>query len=484
MSLSWHWRDWPLKAKLLFLTLSTSALGIALVCFSLATLESRNYRNQMASELDTIASILAEQSAAAVLFEDRGQLNNILKSLQRIDTIQLGCIYDTAGNLLSELAQTSNAGSCPDLAMPQRLGFTDDHYQLLAPITVDDDTIGQLFLKCHLEVLDHHIRTFALAALGIGLVILVFVAIVAIRLQRVIAQPILALSDTAGQITQAHDYSLRAPVAGNDELGQLGKVFNEMIGTIESQNRRILNSQRELERTVEERTAELSLANRELEAFSYSVSHDLRQPLRAIDGFSQAMQEDCAGQLDQTARDYLSRVRSAAVRMGHLIDGLLILSRVSRQPLNYETVDISAMTSEICRELVEMNGDPPTRIDIQPDIRVGGDSRLLRIAFQNLLENAWKYSAKKPERRIEITAEPGQHAITISIRDNGAGFDMKYAEKLFTAFNRLHSPAEFAGTGIGLATVYRVIRRHHGNVSADSVLGESATFHVNLPLPA
>ena len=147
MSLNWHWRDWPLKAKLLLLTLSTSALGIALVCFSLATLESRNYRNQMASELDTIASILAEQSAAAVLFEDRGQLNNILKSLQRIETIQLGCIYDTAGNLLSELAQTSNAGSCPDLAMPQPLGFTDNHYQLLAPITVDDDTIGQLFLK-------------------------------------------------------------------------------------------------------------------------------------------------------------------------------------------------------------------------------------------------------------------------------------------------------------------------------------------------
>lgn len=477
-----RWRNWPLKRKLLFLTLFTSTLGIALVCLCLVVLENNSYRKQMESELHAIASILAEQSAAAVLFEDQGQLNNILSSLQIIDTIQLACVFNAENSLLSSLGETDDT-ACPDLAIPPALGFQADYYQLLVPIVIDAESVGKFYLRSHLQMLRQHIRYFVLATTGIGLLILLFLVLVALRLQRIISQPILDLSEVAGRIAQEHDYSIRAPISGRDELGRLGSVFNEMIATIQSQNQRILDSQKVLERKVEERTSELSLANRELEAFSYSVSHDLRQPLRAIDGFSQALEEDCTEQLDQTGRDYLHRIRAAANRMGHLIDGLLVLSRVSRQPLELETVDLSAMLAEIAEDLSQTTDKLPTQVLIQPDMNVGGDGRLLRIAFQNILENAWKYTARKEERIVEITARTGQHFATIAVKDNGAGFDMKYVDKLFVAFNRLHTPAEFTGTGIGLATVYRVIRRHHGDVSAESAPGEGATFYINLPLP-
>lgn len=479
----WRWRYWPLKTKLLFLTLFTSTLGIVLACTSLVFVENQNYRQQLESELHVIAGILAEQSSAALLFNDNEQLTNIISSLRKIETIKQACVFDASGMLMSALYIADDAG-CPDFSQQPPVGFVGDYYRLSLPVTFDEDTVGHIYLISHLEALRAHIQTFIFVALGIGVLIQVILVFVAFKLQRVVSQPILELSGAAERIALEHDYSIRVPVYGNDELGRLGTTFNDMIGTIEQQNRRILESRDGLERTVEDRTSQLSLANKELEAFSYSVSHDLRQPLRAIEGFGRALEEDCANLLNETGKDHLRRIRAASVRMAGLIDGLLVLSRVSRQPMESQRLNLSEMLRDIAEELNDLSDPLPTEVCIQPDMWVVGDGRMLRIAFQNLLENAWKYSAKEEARVIEVSATSEANYIMIAIQDNGVGFDMRYVDKLFVAFNRLHTPSEFGGTGIGLATVNRVILRHHGSISARSEVGKGARFCVRLPVSA
>ena len=231
-----------------------------------------------------------------------------------------------------------------------------------------------------------------------------------------------------------------------------------------------------LEELVRQRTAELESVNRELEAFSYSVSHDLRAPLRAIDGFARALNDDFADRFDSVARDYLDRVRNAAQRMGTLIDDLLQLSRVGRIELHPGEVDLSAMADEIVGQLAAAEPERQVSVEIAPHLRIQGDARLLHIVFSNLLGNAWKYTSKTEQARIVFGQERRDGQDVFYVRDNGTGFDMQYANKLFGAFQRLHG-TEFPGTGIGLATVARVIARLGGRVWAQGELGKGATFY-------
>jgi len=238
----------------------------------------------------------------------------------------------------------------------------------------------------------------------------------------------------------------------------------------------------ELEQRVEQRTHELQVANRELESFAYSVSHDLRAPLRAIEGFSQLIESEYAERLDERGKDYFRRVRGGATRMAGLIDDLLKLSRISRLKMERESVDLSALVREAAEDL--RGAEPERRVEwvIAPQVTVIGDRGLLQVAVQNLVGNAWKYSSKREVSRIEFgISETGARVKpAYFVHDNGAGFDMAYADKLFGAFQRLHSPGEFPGTGIGLATVKRIIQRHGGEVRAEGKPGEGATFYFTL----
>ena len=233
-----------------------------------------------------------------------------------------------------------------------------------------------------------------------------------------------------------------------------------------------------LEERVRLRTAELENTNRELEAFSYSVSHDLRSPLRTIDGFSLALEEDYAGAVDDVGRDYIRRVRSGVQRMGQLIDALLQLSRITRAELTREPVDLSHLASTVAATLAEENTGTPVRFRIEAGLHAEADAKLVQVAMENLLGNAVKFSSKVVEPVVEFGWDSTHSAWFV--RDNGAGFDMQYAAKLFNAFNRLHGDKDFKGSGIGLATVARVIRRHHGQISAESHVGHGATFWFTL----
>ncbi len=235
--------------------------------------------------------------------------------------------------------------------------------------------------------------------------------------------------------------------------------------------------EKSLERRVHERTAELEAANRELESFSYSVSHDLRAPLRSIDGFSKALLEDYIDSLDTTGQDYLKRVRASSQRMGQLIDDMLNLSRVTRSEMIREEVDVSQMAQQIVNEL--RGHDPERIVDVRitPNMTINGDARLLHVVLENLLGNAWKFTGSRPDARVEFGVENQGGTKVYFVRDNGAGFDMAYVNKLFTPFQRLHSIEQFQGTGVGLATVQRIIKRHGGRIWTDAKPNQGATFY-------
>jgi signal transduction histidine kinase len=224
----------------------------------------------------------------------------------------------------------------------------------------------------------------------------------------------------------------------------------------------------------------LEMTNRELEAFSYSVSHDLRAPLRAIDGFSQALEEEYAAQLDTQGCHYLQRIRAGTTHMARLIDDLLALSRIIRSDFERSTVDLSAMASAILGDLAQADPDRRVTVKVADRVTVEADARLLRIALQNLLENAWKFTSHTQNAIVEVGRRDENGVPVYFVRDNGAGFDMTHAGRLFGAFQRLHRADEFAGTGVGLATVQRVIHRHNGRVWADAAVGRGATFSFTL----
>jgi signal transduction histidine kinase len=237
----------------------------------------------------------------------------------------------------------------------------------------------------------------------------------------------------------------------------------------------------ELERRVVQRTEQLEATNRELESFAYAVSHDLRAPLRSMSGFSQLLQEAPSSQLDDKSRHYLQRIHEASRRMSALIEDLLSLSRISRSELAPRLLDLSQLIADSSATIRERYPDRAVELHIEPNMSVHGDARLLRIAIDNLLDNAWKYTAHTPAARVEVGSQlDAAGTRTFFVRDNGIGFDMAYSSKLFGPFQRLHSESQFPGTGIGLVTVQRILARHGGRIWVDAELNRGATFHFTI----
>jgi len=257
-------------------------------------------------------------------------------------------------------------------------------------------------------------------------------------------------------------------------------VFFQDVSTRKLAERKREQMQAELERQVQLRTADLQAMLAELEAFSYSVSHDLRAPLRSLDGFSQALLEDYADKLESDGKMYLDRIRANAQKMAQLIDALLQLSRVTRAELNPMAVNLSAMVAQIAGELRVSGNGRDCQFRIEPGITAEADPKLIEVALQNLLDNAWKFTARRQNACIEFGLTQYKNGSACYVRDNGAGFDMKYNDKLFIAFQRLHDVRDYEGTGIGLATVSRIFKRHGGRIWAEGAPNQGACFYFTL----
>lgn len=288
----------------------------------------------------------------------------------------------------------------------------------------------------------------------------------------------LRVDERTAQLQSAHDELQRT----NGELMQLTL---ELEGRVTQRTEEIRKLNEELEHRVEQRTAELATLNTELEAFSYSVSHDLRAPLRAIDGFSKAILDEYGQTLDQQACRYLERVRTGSQKMSRLIDDLIDLSRINRLALRKESISLTELARGVVADLQETDPSRKVAIEIAEGLSASGDARLITIVLVNLVGNAWKYTAKRPDAQI-VFAQQSQgsqnqgNETVFYVRDNGAGFDLQYADKLFAPFQRMHQDSEFEGTGIGLATVKRIISRHGGRIWAEAAVDKGATFYFSL----
>lgn len=440
------------------------------------------FERRLAHDMTVLASILGNNSRAALTFNDSGAATEILAALRVKQHISRAILHDAQGQWFAGYERSRDTtDSQPIFAESETNVFRKGYFAVGHDITLDQRRIGHIYLETDLEEWDKLLRNSAIVFVLIALLTIGLTLALAMLVQRIITGPINHLVETAREIYRRKDYGIRATKTTGDELGVLVDGFNEMLDEIQRRDADLRDAQTHLEQRVVERTAQLDAANKELEAFSYSVSHDLRAPLRSIDGFSQALLEDYPDRLDEQGRQYLMRVRANTQLMAGLIDDLLKLSRVTRAEIRRETVDLSALAESILEELKCAEPQRLVDVAIPPGLCAEGDQKLLGIALTNILSNAWKFTGRQPSARIELGAIDAGGEHTFYVRDNGVGFDMAYADKLFGVFQRLHAQSEFPGTGVGLATVQRIINRHGGRVWAESAIGNGATFYFTLP---
>ncbi|MCC7370313.1 MAG: HAMP domain-containing protein [Chloroflexi bacterium] len=448
--------------------------------------------------------LLADRSGAEIVTllairPDRMPLLTDVRGLPRGTTVS---IVDVRGNLLARSSEpATGAAVAQNVGATPVLGSTNARAELDQRASTDEDRVigfavadrapWVTYVDAPAEVALIAARTDFYRDLVIGIVMLVLALMLAWLISERITAPIRQLTADAVALG-AGQLSRRSAVQTDDEIGMLATAFNETAGAIEHLVSSLRATQNELralnvhlEQRVKDRTAQLAALNSELESFSFSVSHDLRAPLRRIDRFSVALIEDYGDRLDEEGRLMLERVSVGCEQMSQLIDDLLRLSRVSRTELTYQRVNLGSIATEIAAELRQAHPEQPVELVLAEDaaelLTVHGDPSLLRVVLQNLLANAWKFTRGKTHPRVECGAVLQDGQKICYVRDNGVGFDPTKADKLFRAFQRLHDAHDFEGTGVGLATVQRIVHRHGGRVWADGSVGSGATFWFTVP---
>jgi len=463
-----------------------SGAALLIACAAFVAYDLVSVRESMAHNVAIQAQIAGSNSVSALLFNDPRSAENTLSALKAAPNIISAVIYTPDGAAFATYSRDTSPAktkTLPSIAAGQgdAYWFKDGQLSVIHAIVFRGKPTGAVYILSDLREMTRRLKRYAGIAALVLLASLLAALPVASLFQRAVAEPIVHLAETARIVSRDKNYALRGTPTGNrDEPDVLIGAFNEMLEQIQERDGALRAAHEELEQRVQERTAQLAAANKELEAFSYSVSHDLRAPLRSIDGFSLALLEDSAERLDEEGKDHLQRIRAATQRMGMLIDDLLNLSRVTRTEIHKETVNLSALVHAVAAGLQE--AQPERKIDfrIENRLEANADARLVQVILENLLGNACKFTSKRTSPCIEFGQTRHNGSSAYFVRDNGAGFDAAYANRLFGAFQRLHGAAEFPGTGIGLATVQRIVRRHGGEIWAEGAVEKGATFYFTL----
>jgi signal transduction histidine kinase len=459
----------------------TSTAVLLLTGSALLFYDAMSFRRALVSALGTRAAILAANSTAALTFENPEDATDVLAALKTDPRIVAAALYDQDGELFATYPASAPAGTVPASAVAAGSRFESSSLVISQAVLDGGRGLGTIFIRSDLRTLHERQRIYALVVLLAILGSLGVAFVLSNWLQRSITQPILELGEAARRVSENRDYTIRAGVTSEDELGQLTHSFNDMLHEIELRDREIRQLNTDLERRVAQRTAELEATNRELEAFSYSVSHDLRAPVRHIAGFSELLQKRTHSVLDDVSNRYLMNIADSAWRMGNLIDDLLMFSRMGRAELQATEVPLDELVADVIRDLEPDLRDRQVRFAVGALPTVQADPAMLRMVLINLVSNAVKYTSPRAEAHIEIAAEERDGETVVSVKDNGVGFDMAYRDKLFGVFQRLHAAEEFEGTGIGLANVRRIIHRHGGRTWAEGEVDRGATFYFSLP---
>lgn len=500
-----------IKFKFISTIILTTTIALLVSSAAMVVYNLRNYNASTSEELTAQAALLSQAVTPALLFDDPASARTYLQLLQNQEAVLAAAIYNEKGILFAGYnIEADGSHNVPTILDSDGIRVFQDSIVIYKRIVANNEIIGFAFVRMQYAFYGKLWVNIAISLAGI-LLALVIALMVSLRLQKTVTGPLHSIAHLARKLVESKDYSLRAQRNFDGEVAYLVEAFNEMLDEMEFRKRALEIANKELgdqvqekekaesalrlseenirklnadlEKRVRFRTQQLENTNLELEAFSYSVSHDLRTPLRAIDGFSQALLEDYENVLDDEGKDYLQRVRRASQRMGELIDDILKLSRVNRVDMSYQEVDLSKLVEQLLGELRDTEPERKVEVVVTSQLAATCDPHLIKIALANLLNNAWKYTSKSERTKIEFGMRLYDGEPVFFVQDNGVGFDMTYADKLFGAFQRLHTESEFSGSGIGLATTKRVISRHAGKIWAESSVGAGATFYFTLPAP-
>lgn len=424
-------RSFGQRVLLLSLFSAGAALLIALIGFTVY--EYLSSMDRMRERLIAIAAVIADNSAPALAFRDENAANEVLGTLRSVPEVSRAILFDSDGKPFAVHPRSAQPAAPEPRPRAARVDFAFERIEARTPLRMGGEPIGHLLVEAGLRALYVRLGWYALTSL--------------VLVAGALAASTLLLAALRRRLTDAE------------------QALAEMTRTLDER--------------VRHRTAELESANRELESFGYSVSHDLRAPVRAMAGFAGILREDYGAQLPAAAMRSLRRIEDNAIQMGKLIDDLLELSRAGRSELRLTRVDMRSLAASVVRDLGDSARHADIRIEAIPEVH--GDATLLRQVWYNLIGNALKFTRDASPARVEIGGARRESEVEYFVRDNGAGFEMQYLKKLFGVFERLHSPGEYEGSGIGLAIVLRIVQRHGGSVSAQGAPGQGASFHFVLP---
>jgi signal transduction histidine kinase len=478
-------RNWPIPKRLTWMNMLVSGAALLLAGVGLFAYDLFSFRVSAARDLGVQAQIIGSNSISALAFDDPQAAAKTLAALQAAPHVSSAEIYRADGRLFANYDRDHEEFLSPPPSIPtgqlQAFRFQNDQVALTRLIVFQGKPLALVCLRSDLKALHDREKTFATIIAAVFLMSLLAALWMSSAFRRSIADPIVRLAETTQIIVKEKDYSARAPGSGeHNEITVLISSFNEMLAQIQKRDAALGEARDRLDQQVEERTAQLTAANTDLEAFSYSVSHDLRAPLRHISAFSQILREEHGATMNPDALNYLNKIQNGVENMGRLIDALLKMAHVSRKPIVCGITDLNSLLKDVLADL------QPELQDRRIDWRIGTlscaecDAGLLKQVFANLVSNAVKYSRRQEAAVIEIGEIQEQGGSVIFVRDNGAGFDEKYANKLFGVFQRLHRAEDFEGTGVGLSTVQRIIKKHGGEIWAKGEVGRGATFFFTL----
>jgi len=480
-------RNGSIAARLSWMNVLVSGIALLLAYVSFLAYNLVASRQVAVDTITAEAQIIGTNSAAAIIFNDEALAQKNLSALSNSNEIVGATIYRQSGELFAQYSANGAAPMQPQTMPPASLRSSwRNGIDVIvgSRIVFQGNSVGVVYIQAHLTGLRQQAIRYAVIT-GVILLLCLGVALLAgTAFRRLLSEPIVSLARTARLVSRYRDYSLRfEPTESYDELASLTDAFNDMLAEIQRRDSALEQARNELELRVEERTAQLRAANRELESFSYTVAHDLRGPLEIISNICYLLQDQNREAPNGSDDPMLGRLSASVAEMSNLIDDLLNLSRASTAGLHLKRLDLSALAGAILEDLAVAHPERNAKTVVQQGCHANADKGLMQIVLQNLLRNAWKFSGHRESARIEFACTADGPETVYFVRDNGAGFDPRMADRLFKPFQRLHAESEFSGTGIGLATVQRIIARHEGRIWAEGGVGKGAAFYFTLGSP-
>jgi signal transduction histidine kinase len=497
-------RNVPIRQKLVLIIMLATGLALLIAGTVLIVFELLRFRADMVSDLNTLADVVAQNTTAALTFDDPKAAQETLAAFESRRPVMAAAVYDEEGRLFARYLRSGVKADFPARPEGDEARFEDDSLSVFRPVVLGGERLGTVFVRSDLGEMYTRLKVQAVTVATVFLVAGLAALLLSSTLQRVISRPILHLAETARAVSERRDYAIRAGKQSEDELGRLVDAFNDMLDQIQQRDTGLRQAKEELEERVRERTVELRQelterrraeeelarsneelhqSNKELDDFAYIASHDLKEPLRGIHNFASFLLEDYADKLDDEGRSKLETLTRLTRRMETLIDSLLHFSRLGRVDLAIDTVDLNEVVEEVLDGLGITVKETATEVRIpRPLPSVRADRARVGEIFHNLVINAMKYNDKE-RKWVEIgflDATDGQPPV-FYVRDNGIGIQEKHFDSVFRIFKRLHARDKYGGgTGAGLTIVKKIVERHSGKIWVESTYGEGTTFYFTL----